>query len=130
MIRPKYNPVYYINNAMGLKFLTRLRLNFSHLKEHKFKHNFQDTLNPLCGCSLEIESTEHFFLRCQNYNHERQNLLNNISKFDSSFSLLCSTDQINILLYGNPHLKPEINFEILSCSISFILYKRFDENLL
>ena len=30
-----------------LQLLTRLRLGLSHLREHKFKHNFQDTLNPI-----------------------------------------------------------------------------------
>ena len=121
IIRPSLNPVYYINNPIGLKFLTRLRLNFSHLREHKFKHNFQDTLNPLCGCSLEIESTEHFFLRCLNYANERQTLLNEISKFDSTFLLRCSSDQVNILLYGKSTFKAENNFEILSNSITYIL---------
>ena len=43
-----------------LNFLTRLRLRFSHLKEHKFRHGFLDTLNPLCNCSLKDEDNEHF----------------------------------------------------------------------
>ena len=29
--------------------------------------NFQDSTDPLCFCSLEAESTSHFFLRCQNF---------------------------------------------------------------
>ena len=53
-IRPKMCPVYKIHDPIGLKFLTRLRVNLSHLREHKFRHNFLDTLNPLCSCSLEI----------------------------------------------------------------------------
>ena len=36
------------------------------LKEHKFRHNFADTLNLLCSCSLETEDTEYYFLRSQN----------------------------------------------------------------
>ena len=31
---------------------------------HKFRHNFADTLNPLCSCSLETEVKEHYFLCC------------------------------------------------------------------
>ena len=38
---------------MEIKYLTRLRLGLSHLNGHKFRHNFQDCLNPLCPCSLE-----------------------------------------------------------------------------
>ena len=62
--RPTAKPIYNIHNPIGLKLLTRLRLGLSHLNEHKFKHNFQDCINPLCTCSLEIESLSHFFLHC------------------------------------------------------------------
>ena len=34
----------------------------SRLREHKFKHNFQNCINPLCSCAMDIESTSHFFL--------------------------------------------------------------------
>ena len=37
----------------------RLRIGLSHLNDHKFRHNFQDCLNPLCPCILEVESTIH-----------------------------------------------------------------------
>ena len=62
-IRPTANSTFGTNDVSGLKLLTRLRVGFSHLREHKFKHNFQDTLNPLCPCSLEAEDTYHFFMR-------------------------------------------------------------------
>ena len=39
-------------NYKSIKLLTRLRPGFSHLSEHKFRHNFADSLNPLCSCSL------------------------------------------------------------------------------
>ena len=44
-------PTYNIHNPIGLKFLTRLRPGFglSHLNKHKFKHSFQDCVNP-CAC--------------------------------------------------------------------------------
>ena len=50
-IRAKPNNIYYCHNPKGIKLLTRLRLGLSHLREHKFKHNFQDCLNPICLCS-------------------------------------------------------------------------------
>ena len=46
-IRPTANSTFGTNYVFGLKLLTRHRVGFSHLREHKFKHNFQDTLNPL-----------------------------------------------------------------------------------
>ena len=45
-IRPKENSVFAIHDTKGLKLLTRLRLNFSHLNEHKFRHGFKDTVDP------------------------------------------------------------------------------------
>ena len=47
---------------MGIKYLSRLRLGLSYLNYHKFRHNFQDCLNPLCPCSLEL--TELFIISC------------------------------------------------------------------
>ena len=59
-IRPSPNSVFECHNPQGIKFLTRLRLGLSHLHEPKFKHSFQDSLNPLCKCSAEVESSTHF----------------------------------------------------------------------
>ena len=56
-IRPLAAPVYDIHNPLGLKLLTRLRLGLSHLSEHRFNHNFENCLKPLCTCSLKVEST-------------------------------------------------------------------------
>ena len=60
-IRSSPNSFYGCQNIMGIKLLTRLLLGLSHLREHKFKHNFQDTLNPLCNCGMDVESSTHFY---------------------------------------------------------------------
>ena len=74
------NPIYDIHDPTGIKFLTRLRLGLSHLNEHKSKHNFRDCLYPLCSCSLEVESTTHFFLLCKYYNDIRKTLLDTVKE--------------------------------------------------
>ena len=66
-IRPSANSLFNCHNPKGIKFITRLRLGLSHLREHKFKHSFQDSLNPFCSCGLDIESTAHFLLHCSMY---------------------------------------------------------------
>ena len=38
------------HHALGLKLSNRLRLGLSHLRERKFRHNFNDTINPFCCC--------------------------------------------------------------------------------
>ena len=49
-IRPSTNSILDIDNPFGIKLLTRLCLGLSHLQERRFRHCFQDTLNPLCEC--------------------------------------------------------------------------------
>ena len=38
----KENSIFSIYDPLGVKLLTRLRLQFSHLNEYKFKHGFGD----------------------------------------------------------------------------------------
>ena len=59
-LRPIEDSIYSIYDPLGIKLLHRLRLRFSHLHEHKFRHNFADTRNPLGSCYLEIDSTESY----------------------------------------------------------------------
>ena len=68
-IRPIQSNVYNVFDPTGLKLLTRLCLGCSHLNEHRFRHNFQDCLNPLCSCSLEIEDTVYYLLHCHHFSH-------------------------------------------------------------
>ena len=56
-IRPSPNKIFQCHNPKVIKLVTRLRLGLSHLREHKFKHSFQDTLNPLCSCGVDIATT-------------------------------------------------------------------------
>ena len=60
-IRSMPNSNYHIDNSLGVKYITRLRTGFSYLKEHKFKHNFQDSVDPIYSCSSGIETTIQFY---------------------------------------------------------------------
>ena len=44
-----------------LNILQGLSLGLSHLCGHKFKLGFLDSLNPICSCGSDIETTCHFF---------------------------------------------------------------------
>ena len=59
--------LFSIDNPSGVKLLSQFRLNFSHLNKRKLKYNFKECVSPMCGCRLEIESTQHFFLCCHFY---------------------------------------------------------------
>ena len=66
-VRPRENSVFAVHDISGLKLLTRLRLNFRHLSKHKFPHSFNDTINPICSCGTEPETTLHYLLHCEYY---------------------------------------------------------------
>ena len=85
-IRPKENFVFAIHDTKGLKLLTRLRLNFSHLNEHKFRCGFKDRVDPLCKYGLETEATLHLLLVCRLYSTIRTELLDNIYTVASSLT--------------------------------------------
>ena len=53
-IRPKPAGVYKIYHSKELKLITRLRLGLYHLREHKFRHNLNDTIYPFCLCGTNI----------------------------------------------------------------------------
>ena len=42
-IRPMGIKTFSIYDPFGVKLLNRLRIDFSHLNKHKFRHNFADT---------------------------------------------------------------------------------------
>ena len=73
------NILFSVYGLLGVKHLTRLRLQFSHLNKHKFRNGFGDTVSPMCGCNAEIEDTEHFLLRCHFYSIQRLEVFNNIN---------------------------------------------------
>ena len=60
--RTKESSVFGVSDIYDIKLLTRLRLNFSHLNEHKFRHNFNYTTNPMCNCGATTEATIHYIL--------------------------------------------------------------------
>ena len=129
--RPTAKPIYNIHNPIGLKLLTRLRLGLSHLNEHKFKHNFQDCINPLCTCSLEIESLSHFFLHCHYFTNICSTLFSELQSADVNIAKFSDNELVDLLLYGSPKFDTDQNHKILSSCISFILNsERFDGSLL
>ena len=126
-IRPSPNKTFQCHNLKGIKLVTRLRLGLSHLWEHKFKHSFQDTLNPLCTCGLDIETTSHYFLHCPLFHAERSTLLSNINEIDSAIFNKSESVVTHILLYGDESFKDEVNLVILNATIDYVLStNRFD----
>ena len=121
-IRPSPNSVFDICNPKGIKLITRLRLGQCHLREHKFKHSFQDTLNLLCNCGQDTESTTHFFLRCPFFINERRTLLSTIRNLDSILLDFTNYDLTKTLLFGNTTQTSRNNFKIINARMDRLFY--------
>ena len=129
LYRRTANGTFGTKDVSGLKLLTRLCVGFSHLREHKFKHNFQDTLNPLCPCSLEAEDTYHFFMRCQSFSNQQNVLFDDLNSVNSEILKMSENEIVQVLLFSNKRFSKDMNFRILTSSIRFVKdNKRFDES--
>ena len=114
-IRPSPNSTFNCHNPKGIKLLSRLRLGLSHLREHKFKHNFQDSLNPFCNCGK---------------GEERLALLNTIKNIDMSILQQSDSKFTSVLLFGDTSFDNNKNTFILDATIDYIISTgRFDELL-
>ena len=52
--------IYSVHEPFGVVLLTGLRVGFSHLREHKFRHKFAHINYPFCLCRTNaIETIEH-----------------------------------------------------------------------
>ena len=129
-IRPAQSSIYNILNQIGIKLLTRSRLDFSNLNEHRFRHNFKSCLNPLCSCSLETEDTLHCLLHCHHFSMYLEDLMNNVKSVYNNFESLSDNAKKDVLLYGDPFLDQNKNKLILEATINYIkISERFSEFL-
>ena len=107
------------------------RLGLSHLRYLKFKPNVLDTINPLCSCASDIETTLHFLLYYSNFIKCRNALLSKISEINSELITRIDLALIEILLSGDNSFSQYDNSRILDATRAFIVTsKRFDDPLL
>ena len=111
-----------------MAILTHLRVGLSKLNFHKFRHNFSDTIDPMCPANDGVEDTEHYLLFCQSYEEPRHDLLNGFNEIlpPSAISNLSNELLVELILYGNERLPPEVNKRLIEASLKFIhATKRF-----
>ena len=98
----------------------------SHLREYKFRHNFQDTLNSICSCGQNIETTTHYLLHCSNYLNERMTLLTNLQNVEENILDKNYYRLPKIFLFGDSSFNDAKNTIILNSNIQYIFdNKRF-----
>ena len=80
----------------------------------------------MCSCNVEIESNEHFLVRCHFYSSQRLELFDKLNKINSSFFKLSAKDQVN------SSKKPiSLNEDIIKLVVNFLVESgRFDRPLI
>ena len=119
-IRPSENSVFLCNNPKRIKSITRSRLVLSHLREYKFKHNFQDTLNSICNCGEDIESSCQYVLHCWFYTNEGLTLLNDIQGIHKSILEISDSRIVGVLLHGRNFLVISSDANTLNATKDFL----------
>ena len=121
-MRQPSKSAYGIHDPKRLSYLTQLRFGLSKLNFHKFKHNFRDTLNPLCLINDCIEDTEHFLLLCRAYYIHRRDLLDRANAIlrPHGLSNPQNNELLQILLYGHKRLLSHSNINILEATLNYI----------
>ena len=114
------NSLVSVADIYGINLLTRLRVILVNIS----LDNFQDTINPLCSCNLEIESTSLFYLRYRNFITPRTNLVSELHKLYSNSLNLDEISLTKLLWYGDSKYENEIKKkDIISLYKFRTLYK-------
>ena len=93
--------IFDVHDLYGVKLLTRLRVEFSDLRSHKYNHNFH-CREPYCSCQTGIEDIENFLAALHALSTQRKTLLDLVSNLvGSDVMLLSSKELCTLLLYGN-----------------------------
>ena len=62
--------LFGICDKLGILLLTKIRVSFSDLRDHRFNDNF-NCKRPTCSCGFEDETSVHYFLSCSRYTAQR-----------------------------------------------------------
>ena len=129
LVRPTKKSIFDVHDIEGVRLLTRLRVQFSDLREHRFRHRFHCSYF-MCFCQTVIEDNEHFLLHCPCYTNYRKDLLDRVSNIvHGDLDSLTSIDLCNLLLYGNSQFPFDTNHSIIESTITFIKSSKLFEQI-
>ena len=122
IIRPLPKSIFGVHDPKGLSYLTQLRVGLCKMNFHKFRHNFRDTINPMCISNDGIEDTEHFLLLFPTLDIQRGDLLAGVLALVRPFGLSNPSNEVltQLLMYGNKDFPDEINGNILELTLYLI----------
>ena len=120
LLDPPGQSFFGIRDKFGINLLTKIRVSFSDLCDHRFNHNFKCE-SHICSCGIEDETSVHFFLRRPRYATQRYALLSKISDIiGSDVSVFPDEHLYYILVYGSNVYNPVSNGLIITETLIYI----------
>ena len=62
--KPDRSDHYGIDDRVGLRYSTQVRIDLNPFRKYKLKHNFGDTSDEFCSCGDGIEDSQHYLFDC------------------------------------------------------------------
>ena len=85
------------------------------------------SVDPMCTCGLEPETTIHYLLHWNLYSIQRLELLSNVCFLNPSLKNYSNRKLFNILLYGSEDINYNMNKEIVKATITYLkISERFN----
>ena len=120
LIISKKKHLFGIKDIAGARLLTRLRVDFSDLRLHKFDHIF-NFHSSTCTSGRGLKPVEHFFLHCQFYADQRRVLIDSVSDIiGNEVQVYPEQHLCCIFLYGSESFNSIANKMILESTIRYI----------
>ena len=119
------SPSSYLSTGskIGNRLHTRLRLNSSDLKDHRFKLGKSDSAK--CSCGAATENSEHFLLICPLFRTEREELFERLTEILSeNFQNIPRKKKIETLLNGPSRVMKVTRHDTAMAVQSYILKTR------
>ena len=110
------------------KFITRLWLVLSHLREQKFKDSFQDLLNSISNGGLDIKSSLCYRIYYPKYNSERHTLLSIFKNIDNNLLDLTKPILTTTLLFGSKSFYINTNTNNLNATMDLVYLLKYLAN--
>ena len=117
---------FNVSNYLGLTYLSKLRVGLSHFHKQKFRHNFRDSLNPICHRRNTTEFTKRYLFHCS----DTWSLLQNIGTINSNLLYMNEDVLTHLLLFDDNTLTDSTDTFLLNWAIEYITSpKRFHDPL-
>ena len=86
----------------------------------------------MCACGADVETTEHFHLRCHFYSTQGLELFDNLETANPDFKNLSDKDEVSFMLYSSKtNTSENFNQNIIKLVIKYLKETgRFENSLL